>query len=336
MKVVWRLQSARILTAVVLLGATLVSYDTARSQPYRFSSYNGDGIFVVNRLNLRTNVTEEFLRDTTWDDWYVRADRTQRWVFLAGSRGPIVVVDANNPADRREIPLMENVEGYKDICSMPELNRFYVTWNLRFGEPLRTVVFNASTLAVLDSFPYEFSGICSTDGSTIYRWSEDTTSDESYIDAYSPATHALLRRKNESLIGPPLSGADKPAFGSANGYVLYGYQYPAGDTLNDKFQVYNLAADTTYPAIAFPGRSTGYLSGDGKYVIAEEVRLNPADSANAEYRPGSVSLYESRTARFVSHLDLPPDGEILLFPNHPDTLYYYVPAMSSVFQVKLP
>ena len=303
-------------------------------QPYYYWSQSENWRTTVWRLNLVTEVKEQFLQDTLRGDYALSTDPTQTWLFLEPSHGPFMVISTDNPNNRGFLPSVDAVDSYKEIIFVPQLNRFYCSWFSEAQDAAHSASFDGSTFALEDTLPFVPTSLVSHDGSLMYIGEEDTLTHESYIDAFSSATYQLVHRKNELLIGPPTTY--KFAFASMGDFLLYGYQYPQGDTLNGKYQVYDFVADTAYPAIPFPARSKCFLSGDGSCVIIEEVRLASVDSGRAEYRPGSVYVFESRTARFVAHLNLPPNGEIMLFPNHPDTLYYYLPNEQRAIDIDLP
>ena len=315
-----------VFALLVLLTGASISF----AQPYYYSARNQNDSTTIWRLNLVTNVQEQFMQDTLYGDYDLSTDPTQTWLFLKPIHGPFTVVRTDNPSIRTIIPPDGDVDD-ADIRFVPQLNRFYCAWSS--GQEDQAASYDGTTFAFIDSLPWYPTDLFSPDGSLTYFETEDTLNHESYTDAYSTSTYQLVHRKNELLIGPPTLHKFVYNFMSDN--ELYTYIYPLPDTLNGKYQVYNLGADTAYPAISFPTRSEGHLSGDAKYVIIAEARRAPDGYRYDRYRSGNVYVYESRTARFVSHLSLPPDGEILIFPNHPDTMYYYLPDEQRAIDVDL-
>jgi hypothetical protein len=112
-----------------------------------------------------------------------------------------------------------------------------------------------------------------------------------------------------------------------SGFALVKYKKIAGHGFaHQQYAVCNVDQGLVYTPFAFPWRSKGHLSSDGNYAIIEQVNYDTTrfqTTGSVEYRPGKICIVDSHTGQLQQHLKLPPEGQILLFDNYPNTLYYY-------------
>jgi hypothetical protein len=310
---------------------TLINSQTL-SQPYYYQTKStGPNDAKIDRFNLRTQEWEVFVTDHPRGLETV-ADPTQTWVF-AKYRGGMAILHASDTSRQFDFSPASDVLG---VVFVPQVNRFYITWNPTDDTSTMSAVYDATTFTPIDTLfglsgvEFYFSNVVtavSSDGSYIYNMAYNHSTGYQEIAKFSTQTNTVAELIELEHLGPPTDAKGVDAM--MRDLALIGYYYPSPSLPDNHFVALDFSTNSLLVPISFPWRSYGHLSPSSEYVILERVDLNE----QGEYRPGNISIYESRTGRLLRNLQLPPGGRILLFDNHADTLYYYIPASDSVVYV---
>ncbi|MEW5798876.1 MAG: hypothetical protein AB1728_07690, partial [Bacteroidota bacterium] len=87
-------------------------------------------------------------------------------------------------------------------------------------------------------------------------------------------------------------------------------------TIFGEYVVCNVNENEIYIPIKDPWNSDGYLSSTANYVVIEQK------TDEGEHKTGKVTVFNAKTGQLMQHVQLPPEGKILLFDNYPDKLFY--------------
>ncbi len=309
--------------AVVIVQLSIVVI--ALGQPYYYKLIPGeDPNARIDRFDLRTRTWGTFMSDFRLG-LEVTQDPGEQWVYL-WYRGFVAIISSDTT---RWFPTAISNELLGAVFS-PLANRFYLTWQGDDDTTSVSAAFDATTFSLIDTLrevEFFFTDGVSSDGLYVYGWRRNDSTDAEEVTKLSTATNTIVRRIPLSAIGPPTDAKGIEMMRRSIALLRYYYPERAMDGLH--YQAVDVNSDSVFAPISFPWRSEGYLSPNADYIILERVDL----AADGEHRPGNVSIYESRTGRPRASLQLPPEGRILMFNNHPDTLYYYVPATNSVVYV---
>jgi hypothetical protein len=216
-------------------------------------------------------------------------------------------------------------EGILQILDAPITERMYITICDVDDAPEMTIVFNRQTYVPFDTLDniYHYDDdklFLSKDETKIYNLISD--SDGIYFRVISTDGNVINDKIKCGNLGP-FNRFYTNLNDSKIGLGVVSFEY------SERFEslhyvVCDPEENINYEPIYFPRRSEAYLSPDAKNVIIEEVQFIDDEDPNTpvEYRPGNVFIYDAKTAVLKKQIKLPPEGEILLFQNYPEQLYY--------------
>ncbi len=311
-----------MITRIALLAFAVSSI--AYSQPYYYyfaynpdydvPGYSGD----IYRLNLSTNSNALFAKNVGRVNGRIFSNTNQSEIFFQ-VRFSLVAMDVSDPS-RHERELLSGVNEIDGIKDSPQTNRYFITFDDE-QDSTKTVIIDRSTMQPLDTIgeSFQYNPFCSKDNKTIYRFQPDSTG--ILFSRY------IISSKESEL--PRRCGTMVPVESfvilndAKDGLALVSYEDNArNDFSGVEYVLCDVDKNTTFSPIAFPWRSKGYLSSDGKYAILEQVNYDTA-LAGGEYYTGIVYVFDASTGEFMQRLTLPPNGEIFTFDNYPRMLYYY-------------
>ena len=194
-----------------------------------------------------------------------------------------------------------------------------------------SLLVDRNTLAVLDTIPStdvnlkkdghhnRLRSFFSADKSFLYTF---VYGDKSGIFFDKTETRTMVKSEKRQcgglsgfVYGPSLSDAK-------HGRAVVSFETAAGIE-NQKYVLCDVDAGSIKSMIPFGKRAKVYLSSDGNKVIIEEVVWDLSKSSG-EYRTGRVHLHDFDTGQLLQHFVLPPEGEILLFEDYSEKMFYYL------------
>ena len=282
------------------------------AQPYYYYAGLADsqGNADLYRLNLLTGDTSCYLRAAgRLNGVYWTSDQSRIFLHVRFSLEIIETSTGNSSM------LFDGIQEVSQILDAPLINRMFISCEMASSGGIMTVTFDRTSFQPIDTlynfYIWDLPFLSANEG-TAFRDISDSTG--FFFQAISTADGNVVWERRCGSLGPF-------AFSAAlddgeKGLSLMRFQYLRGYE-NQRYAVCNPESNVVYPEIRFPVRSKGYLSPTAQYVILEQVNFDTT-RPTAEYRPGNVSIYESRTGRLLHNFQLPPEGKILFFDNHPD------------------
>ena len=325
------------ISCVVLLTVRV----TLSAQPYLYyivekKDLKDERSYRICRLDMQTNVVEDV----------ASAQGRALSVFCTGdpnriilqSRTSLELIDIRKPGERRTI--LENMRFVEvlDLVDAEKTNRLYISLGSEHAYD-HTVVFDRITMdsvASLKKFMSFHKPFLSNDEQRFFRFIPDTTG--IFFNTFVCSDESLVQRKVRcgSLGNFAFeAGFDEGKRGVGIARIRF---HDSEGFLFQEFVVCRPDQGSVGAIIPFPWRAEAHLSSDAKYVIIEEVQFvdDPRPDVPAEFRPGSVYVFESSSGRLVRHLRLPAQGNIYVFDAHPNKFYYYIPAENRSIPVLVP
>lgn len=314
-----------------LFGAFMFAFTIGPSealcQPYAYAQVSGSTVY---RVNLRTGNIDTLINSAErFEDFFTDPEGTR--IFLGYRSGEYVAYNAEHP----DTPMkMFSVDGgwMGNVLQGPN-DRLYISRSYGFDESeegkLGTLILDRATLAVIDSSEAFVALVDPADGHLTLFFSRDKANLYSFIkndkrgiffNVASTATNRWTGTKRCGTIGDFVYG---PVYDDGRcGYAVVSYETAAG-FINQNYVVCDVDEASTTRPIPIPYKSRAYLSGDGKRLIIERVEKD-GSRPRAEYPTGRISVFESASGKLLQRVTLPPGGDILVFENWPDELFYLV------------
>jgi len=328
-----------ILYLVVVVSVSMMP-EILMAQPYYyfFKPTTDRGEADIHRVNLRTGVSDLFLPNAGrilqvfWN-----SDQTKLFVQ---NRSVLDIIDANNPSETKR--LLDPVDWVQDVLDAPQINRVFVSIapeDIDY-ENSNTIIFNRTTYEPVDTLPQFLSynkPFFSADQRKVYKLIPNSTG--LYfrtIDAFSGVTFQERRYGN---LGPFPFAPSLSDGRNARALIKF-HELHNPDPANylsfehQHYVVCDPELGVTYQPIPFPWRSQGRLSSSAQYIILEQVNFDRTKES-VEYRPGIVYVFDAMTGKIMQRLSLPPEGNILIFENYPEMLYYYIPETQQSISVNV-
>ncbi|MFA5832567.1 MAG: hypothetical protein WDA22_03715 [Bacteroidota bacterium] len=303
------------------------------TQPYYYygkSNPNGDekpGGYSIDiyRLNLTTNISEPFLIDVgrVNSPMYPNIEQSKIFFLL---RFSLMVIDVKDVSPRAQ-EIMSGINEIVEIKDSPAMNRYYIVFDDNIEGNRKMVVLDRLTVQPIDTI-YEkdawFNSFLSQDEKSLYQLEDDSTG--IYFSEYGIEQKQQRNSQRIGNFGPFLSAPYQRD--SKAGYVLVSFasmdmSFHDEDPyiMNKHYVVCNINDKNMYIPIKFPWNSQGYLSPSSNYVVLEQ-RIVDWSQPDGKYHTGNISVFNAQSGQLMQHLQLPPQGKILLFNNYPDKLFY--------------
>lgn len=294
----------------------------AVSQPYYFYMQSGGdslGNLSVYRFDFSTGANDVF-----WNKQLFRAaeaswDPAQTWLYVLPSYGQASVINIKQPSIAGNLPDAD-IAGWVDgIFFVPQLERFYVTWN--DGGLRQTATFSDQDFTRTGAVENErgWGGILSSDGLQIYYVDTDSTSQTDILYTFSCVSNSVVSTMPVAELGPP-SAFTTIEDGRAD-KLLIRYYYPTVELRNQHYILYDLKTGSSGSAISFPWRGYARVAPDAQRVIIERVDFDTTGTGG-EYWLGSIFVFDGATGQLMQSATFFPGGRIFLFDQFPQTLFY--------------
>ncbi len=313
-----------LVISIFCFGMTLNAQPYYYYQWYRNDTTNLGDIF---RINFLTGAKELFFSAPQVGTSKLEWDNTQTWLYYWNGNDPyegrVTIINTNNPSLVKELPECE-VKYTTGVKYSPQLHRVYIS------SESNTYVYDDISLSKIDSFDIHTYSIwentfSSEDGTILYCRQTDPVARKSSLTGFSLLSKKIISRKLIDQIGPPAQV--KIIHDRRKGKALFGYDLSGGDSVDTQYLLYDAMKDTFYTPIHFPIISEAFLSGDAQYVIINENPpfIDPNLRNPSNTLGGKISIFQATTGKLVGKLSLPPDGQIMIFDNYPNMMYYYLP-----------
>jgi hypothetical protein len=331
---------------LIIPALTSLVIATSWAQPFKYTwdlmSFPEGKIY---RANLTTGEIDTIISSKGAYEHYILNPSQTRLFLNLRKTGIYRVVDPEKP----DLILKEfNTHGGTIIGVLdgPD-NKMYVSGWFAYYEG-DTIGFSGSyivdrnTLAIIDSttdseinlmqdgFHNRLRSFFSRDKSYLYTFVYNDKSGV-YFDIASTREYRRIGRKQCGSLGGFVYG---PSLGDArNGYAVISFERDAG-IAHKRYAICDVDSGTIKTIIPFASRANVYLTADTRHFLIEKANWNEA-SGTKEDKPGTVYVYESQSGRIIQKFDLPPQGEILIFDNYPNMLYYYLPGEQRSINIDL-
>ncbi len=336
-------------------------YVNAWAQPYKYEwkntfppeggNFSNQEIF---RVNLQTNEVDTILSDISgYEKFILNPSQTRLFLEISHS-GNLAVIDPEMPDST--LKLFNTHDGtIIGVLDGPNNTMYVSGWFGHFdGDTVGlsgSYILDRNTLAIIDStsdseinlkrdlalhgLHNNLRSFLSSDKSSFYTFVyNDKTG--IYFDVASTKTNRHTGRKQCGTLGGFVYGPSIED--ERNGYAIISYETSAGFAYQ-QFVICDVDSGIIRSIIPFTKRADVYLSADNKYTLIEEANWDPSAASRnylpGEYITGNIYVYESTSGKFIQHLKLPPQGEVLLFDNYPNTLYYYLPKQHRSINIDL-
>ncbi|MBN2105119.1 hypothetical protein JW835_13855 [bacterium] len=310
----------RVFINYILSINLLLSVELLNAQPYKYFFSGHWNNRNISRIDLETGVSEDVLTDCYIGLQLFTTPDQQKMIYT--DRSQIYAFDVNDLNNRTEIMSKTRDDEILQILDAPKTNKLILVLGDVDRIPCMTIVFDRNSFAHLDTLY------------GIYSYCEPFLSeDETKIYRLLPKKEGIFFQVtdlNGGILNESMKCGDLTNFhfitgirDSKDGKALIVFSY--GESYQNR---YYLVCDPDqaecFESISFPWRSKAYLSPDAQNVIIEEVQFVIDDNPNTppEYRPGNVYIFDSKSAILKRRLRLPPEGELLLFDNYPENIYY--------------
>ncbi|MCD6115879.1 hypothetical protein J7K93_02595 [bacterium] len=314
----------KITIILKLLLINLILSNILYAQPYKYYFSGEWNHRSISRINLQTGVMEVVIPDCYIGlQLFVTPDQ-QKIIYT--DRSQIYAFDIHDLSNKIVIMSKTRADAILQIIDSPKTNRLFLVFGDVDQTPYMTIMFDRETFAHLDSLYgiYFYSEpFLSEDEKKIYRLIPDK--EGIFFKVFNTSGEIVEEKMRHGDLGPFID-YNTYLNDCRLGQALVSFEYPnAPDFINQYYVVCDPEANISNKSIPFPWRSEAYLSPDAQNVIIEEVQFIKDDDPNTpgEYRPGNVFVFDAETGVLKQRLKLPPEGEILLFDNFPDQMFYY-------------
>ena len=327
------LKHLQITLFAILLLLTSINFSVAQPFKYSFVATTDKMEGDIYRTNLQTGNSELFLKDAGCVmQIFDNIDASK--LFVQGRRF-LEVIDLQSNNERKTI--LENFDWIHNIFDAPLTNRIYISIG---GEDIydyeKTIVLDRTTydsLASIGEFMSSEPPFLSKDESKYFRIVWDSSG--IYFDGYQCTNGSKIFSRRRCGNSGPFAfqtglASVRKSIGVVNVYTSQTEYF-----LSQQYIVCDVDQMTVLSVIPFPLRSEVSLSAEASYVIIEQVDFNKSRES-AEYRPGNIYVFDTKTGILLQQLKLPPEGKILLFDNYPDKLFYLTGIEGSFQSTQVP
>ena len=300
---------------------SIFSTSILNAQPYYFyRDLISDKEVNIIKLNLSSSSNSIFI-EGIYPLTVLKEDSYQKWLITALD-GHIKIYDINNSLMMKSFEINQNIKDLF-VYAIPEQDLLFLSSSESEDEWIyQTNIVHYQNLEWIETSSLNIVPISFTsfDKSYLYQISEDSL-DNSYIEKYSAELNTIISSTSLSAI---FINDEDPnfKFGSL-GKALFAYNEIPSEITTKKYLVYDIDNNYLFTSISYPYRSYGYLTPNAEYVIIQKALWAP-ELPGGENFTGEINIYNPYSGALLKELTLPPDGEILLYDNYPNNIYYVI------------
>ncbi|RJP68337.1 MAG: hypothetical protein C4539_09255 [Ignavibacteriales bacterium] len=283
--------------------------------------------YSINRYNLKKGTDEIFkyygsnFSLLTWDP-------NQNWLIADYySDGPSLIYNCLDTLNNFE--LAENIAGNGEtFLYSKEKNRIYIIayyYNEVNIEPSSTLLIAIDMLnhQIVNRTPiyvgehnveYE-KMFFSSDGSNIFIPCTDSTTRKHKIIIYSTLTDQIISTIDISLIGFPNADVYLVNDGKNGKGIIESY---FRSSIKSYYRVYDFVNNSISNFIIHNGDANTFLINNGERILAAEYAI----INHEKLYTGKIFIYDVVSTNLLKTFNLPHKGELHIFDNYPNNLYY--------------